>query len=99
VKQREDRCVCSNSERQDEYHRQAENRVPAHRTQCIAHILANRFDRRYCPPFPVLLLHSFHSPKAAHCGMAGVGRAHPGSQVVLGLHLQMKANFVIQFAI
>ena len=65
VKQRKDRCVCSDSQRQSDYHRQAENRVPAHGTQCIAHILANRFDRRYRPPFPVLLLHPFHAPKAA----------------------------------
>jgi hypothetical protein len=99
VNQRKDRCVGSDSQRQGQYHCQAENRVPAHRTQCIAHVLANRFDRRYRPPFPILLFHSFHTPKATHCGMVGFGPAHSGSQVVFGLHLQMKANFVIQFAI
>ncbi len=51
------------------------------------------------PPGPIGLLHRVPPAEAAHGRAAGLVRIHPGAHVVVGLHLQMEPDLVVQLAL
>ena len=51
------------------------------------------------PPGPIGFLHGVPPAEAAHGRAAGLVRIHPRAHVVVGLHLQMEPDLVVQLAL
>ena len=65
----------------------------------VAYVLRHGFDQGERATVTVGFLHRLDASKAAQCGVARLGWIHAGFEVVLNLHLQVKANLIVQLAL
>ena len=81
------------------YRGHRKSRTLAESPHRVAQVLRRRFDQSERSAFTVGFLHRLYRSKAAQRRIARLGWIHAGFEVVLNLHLQVKANFVVQFAL
>ncbi len=91
--------IGANRQRQCGYGGRRKTGALAESPHGVAYVLRHRFDQGKRPSFTVPFLHRFYASKAAQCGIACLSRIHAGFEVVLDLHLQVKADLIIQLAL
>src|SRR5207249_4744573 len=88
--------IGANRQREYSYGGGREAGALAESSHSVAYVLPDRFDQDKRPSFTITFLHRLYASKTAQCGISRLGRTHAGFEVVLNLHLQVKANFIIQ---
>ena len=89
----------ADSQRQRHQNSRSETWIPAEGTERKTQILEQTLQERHPHNIPVLFLHLLHSAEPKSCLPAGFLRAHPVTDVVLLLHLQVKPQLVVEVGI
>src|SRR5262245_31190803 len=95
----ENRGRTTDADRQRKQSHNRENGIPEQRTNRVAEILPETFYPSQPALIPICLLHLLHSTKPEPRHSPRILRAHPLPQVVLNLHLEVRADFFLQFSL
>src|SRR5215510_3836063 len=93
----ENRGRTADADRQRKQRHDRENGIPEQRTNRVAEILPETFYPSQPALIPIRLLHLLHSTKPEPRRSPSILRAHPLPQIVLNLHLEVRADFFLQF--
>src|SRR5262245_32254775 len=95
----ENRDRTADADRQRKQRHNRENGIPEQRTNRVAQILPETIYPYQPALIPIRLLHLLHSAKLEPRRSPRILRAHPLPQVVLNLHLEVRADFFLQFSL
>jgi len=99
IDDREHRRIRADAEPKCKHHRKRETGLGAQAAQCVREILHEMFDEADTACLSNLLLSPLDAAECSERGRARIGRRHPRGDVLRGLPLDVKAQFVVELAL